>query len=108
MGTVLGNAMSGSEAIKLTTNQAMKIDADICNKLRCMMRGKAAWTDPETTGQLRIYVLGQVPGVFTLAVSQRDGFLGGRSTICELTSVQFILSHRRNTHRNSELENNPV
>ncbi len=32
MGTVLGNAMSGSEAIKLTTSQAMKNDANICNK----------------------------------------------------------------------------
>ena len=48
LGTALGNGLSGSEVLKLTSIQAKRIDASICNKLRCMMKGKAAWTDPET------------------------------------------------------------
>ena len=48
LGTALGNGLSGSEVLKLTSIQAKRIDASICNKLRCMMKGKAAWTDPDT------------------------------------------------------------
>ena len=38
LGTVLGNGLSGSEVLKLTSTQAKRIDAIICNKLRCMRK----------------------------------------------------------------------